>query len=328
MSRRSTGAGRWTAADVGDQAGRTAVITGGNSGIGFEAARVLAARGATVVLACRDPGQADRAAARIAAGLAASPPDGGSRAGGPRAGAVQTVRLDLASLASVRKAAEELSARFARVDLLINNAGVMMPPYGRTEDGFELQFGTNHLGHLALTGLLLERLLEIEGSRVVTVSSNGHRVGRINLGDLQSERGYRKMRAYSQSKLANLMFTYELQRRLAAAGAPTIALAAHPGTSRTQLMRHMSGPSRAVATAQLGPVTSWFAQSAEMGALPMLRAATDPQALGGQYYGPGGAFELTGYPVLTEPASRARDVGVQERLWSESERLTGVRFPV
>jgi NAD(P)-dependent dehydrogenase (short-subunit alcohol dehydrogenase family) len=315
-------AARWTAADVADQAGRTAVITGANSGIGFEAARVLAARGATVVLACRDRGQADRAAARIAAGLAGGP------GGGARADQVQTVRLDLASLASVGEAAEELGSRFPRLDLLINNAGVMMPPYGRTEDGFELQFGTNHLGHFALTGLVLDRLLKTDGSRVVTVSSNGHKVGRINFDDLQSERGYRKTRAYAQSKLSNLMFTFELQRRLAAAGAPTIAVAAHPGTSRTQLARHLRGPARFVANAQLGPATSWFAQSAEMGALPMLRAATDLSARGGQYYGPDRAFEFTGHPVLVEPAGRARDGIVQDRLWAESERLTGVRFPV
>jgi NAD(P)-dependent dehydrogenase (short-subunit alcohol dehydrogenase family) len=315
-------AARWTAADVADQTGRTAVITGANSGIGFEAARVLAGRGATVVLACRDPGQADRAAERIAAGLGSGP--GGSA----RADQVQTVRLNLASLTSVREAAGELGSRFPRLDLLINNAGVMMPPHGRTEDGFELQFGTNHLGHFALTGLVLASLLKSDGSRVVTVSSNGHKVGRINVDDLQSERGYRKMRAYAQSKLSNLMFTFELQRRLAAAGAPTIALAAHPGTSRTRLVRHLRGPSQAVVNAQLGPATSWFAQSAEMGALPMLRAATDPAARGGQYYGPARAFELTGYPVLVQPTGRARDEGVQNKLWVESERLTAVRFPV
>jgi NAD(P)-dependent dehydrogenase (short-subunit alcohol dehydrogenase family) len=320
MDRR--GAARWTAADVADQTGRTAVITGANSGIGFEAARVLAGRGATVVLACREPGKAEQAAARINAGLDAGP---GGAARGDR---VQTVRLNLASLASVREAAEELGSRFPRLDLLINNAGVMMPPYGRTEDGFELQFGTNHLGHFALTGLLLGSLLKGDGSRVVTVSSNGHKVGRINFGDLQSERGYRKTRAYAQSKLSNLMFTFELERRLAAAGAPAIALAAHPGTSRTQLVRHLRGPSQAVVNAQLGAATSWFAQSAEMGALPMLRAATDPAARGAQYYGPDRAFELTGYPVLVQPTGRARDEGVQNRLWVESERLTGIRFPV
>jgi NAD(P)-dependent dehydrogenase (short-subunit alcohol dehydrogenase family) len=319
MSQR--GAARWTAADVADQTGRTAVITGANSGIGFEAARVLAGRGATVVLACRDPGQAGRAAARINAGLEAGP-------GGAQADRVQTVRLNLASLTSVREAAEELGSRFPRLDLLINNAGVMMPPYGRTEDGFELQFGTNHLGHFALTGLVLGSLLKSDGSRVVTVSSNGHKVGRINLGDLQSERGYRKMRAYAQSKLSNLMFTFELQRRLAAAGAGATALAAHPGTARTQLLRHWRGPSRAVANARLGPATSWYTQDAGMGALPMLRAATDHAARGGQYFGPDGVFEFTGYPVLVQPTRRARDEGVQNNLWVESERLTGVRFPV
>jgi NAD(P)-dependent dehydrogenase (short-subunit alcohol dehydrogenase family) len=321
MSRPGASAVRWTAADVPDQRGRTAAVTGANSGLGFETARVLASRGATVVLACRDPGQAARAAGRIAA-------EAGPDAHDDRGARVQTLRLDLASLASVREAAEELCSRFPRLDLLINNAGVMMPPYGRTEDGFELQFGTNHLGHFALTGLVLGRLLVTSGSRVVTVSSNGHRAGRINVDDLQSERHYRKMRAYGQSKLANLMFTYELQRRLAAAGAPTIALAAHPGTSRTDLVRHLTGPSRAVANAQLGPLTSWFAQNVEMGALPILRAATDPGATGGQYYGPAGAFGFTGYPVPVESSSRSRDETVMDRLWEESEKLTGVHFPV
>jgi NAD(P)-dependent dehydrogenase (short-subunit alcohol dehydrogenase family) len=320
MSRPDAGTARWTAADVPDQRGRTVVITGANSGLGFETARVLASRGATVVLACRDPGQAARAASLIAA----TGPD----AADTRDERVQTLRLDLASLASVREAAEELCSRYPRLDLLINNAGVMMPPYGRTEDGFELQFGTNHLGHFALTGLVLDRLLATDGSRVVTVSSNGHRAGRINVDDLQSERHYRKMRAYGQSKLANLMFTYELQRKLAGAGAPTIALAAHPGTSRTDLVRHLSGPARGLANAQLGRLTSWFAQSAEMGALATLRAATDPGATGGQYYGPGGAFGFTGYPVPVESSGRSRDVTVMERLWEESEKLTGVHFPV
>jgi len=321
MSRPDAGPARWTAADVPDQRGRTAVITGANSGIGLEAARVLASRGATVVVACRDLEKADQAARLIVAGAVPDARD-------DRDARVQTLRLDLASLASVREAADELCSRHPRLDLLINNAGVMMPPYGRTEDGFELQFGTNHLGHFALTGLVLDRLLATGGSRVVTVSSNGHRAGRIDLDDLQSERHYRKMRAYGQSKLANLMFTYELQRRLAAAGAPTIALAAHPGTSRTDLVRHLRGPSQAVVNARLGPLTSWFAQNAEMGALPTLRAATDPGATGGQYYGPGGAFGFTGYPVPVESSGRSRDVPVMERLWEESEKLTGVRFPV
>jgi NAD(P)-dependent dehydrogenase (short-subunit alcohol dehydrogenase family) len=314
MSRPGAGTATWTAADVGDQQGRTAVITGGNSGIGFEAARVLAARGATVVLACRDQAKADQAASQLAAEVA------GAR--------VETVRLDLASLASVREAAEELRERYPRLDLLINNAGVMMPPYGRTEDGFELQIGTNHLGHFALTGLVLDRLLTVAGSRVVTVSSNGHRMGRINFDDLNFEHGYRRPRAYGQSKLANLMFTYELQRRLAAAGAPTIALAAHPGSSRTELGRHLPGVGRLMAHADLGFISSRFIQDAQMGALPTLRAATDPGATGGQYYGPGRVFEFTGYPVAVESNDRSRDVNVQNRLWEESEKLTGVSFPV
>ena len=231
-------AARWTAADVADQAGRTAVITGANSGIGFEAARVLAGRGATVVLACRDPGQADQAAERIAAGLATGP------GGGARADQVQTVRLNLASLASVREAAEELCSRFPHLDLLINNAGVMTPPYGRTEDGFELQFGTNHLGHFALTGLLLDLLRDTEGSRVVVLSSITHKQARggIDFDDLQSERHYRRSAAYARSKLANLMFMYALQRRLAESDARTIALAAHPGFTATELTRHTPAP--------------------------------------------------------------------------------------
>ena len=196
--------GPWTAADVPGQSGRIAVVTGANSGIGFEAAAVLARRGAHTVLACRDAGKAEDAVARLSAAV-------------PEA-SVSVVRLDLASLESIRTAADQILAAHDRIDLLINNAGLMWPPYGKTTDGFELQFGTNHLGHFALTGLVLEAMLPVPGSRVVTVSSSGHRAGRINFADLQSERRYGRMAAYAQSKLANLMFTYELQRRLHAAG--------------------------------------------------------------------------------------------------------------
>ena len=297
----------WREPDVPGQAGRTAVVTGANSGIGFETARVLAERGAAVVLACRDPGKASDAAARIAGAA-------------PRA-SLSVVRLDLASLASVREAAEELRAGHDRLDLVINNAGLMMPPYGRTEDGFELQFGTNHLGHFALTGLLLDRMLAVPGSRVVTLSSNGHRMGRIDFGNLQWERGYRRPAAYGRSKLANLLFTYELQRRLAAAGAATAALAAHPGTSRTELTRHL--PAWMRAGALLVPN-----QSSAMGALPTLRAATDPGAQGGEYYGPAGFGEFTGPARRVESSGRSRDAEAARRLWDESERLTGVSYPV
>ncbi len=302
--------GPWTVADIPAQGGRTAIVTGANSGIGFETAAVLAQHGADTVLACRDTARGEDAAARI-------------RQAAPGA-SVRVVRLDLASLAAIRAAAGQLLAACPRIDLLINNAGLMWPAYGKTADGFELQFGTNHLGHFALTGLLLEAMLPVPGSRVVTVSSTGHRAGRIDFADLQSERHYGRMAAYAQSKLANLMFTYELQRRLAAAGAPTAALAAHPGVAFTELTRHLPG----VLQSAYPAVGGLFTQSAAMGALPTLRAATDPAAAGGEYYGPGGLAQAKGYPVRVSSTARSRDQAAQGRLWAESERLTGVTYPV
>jgi NAD(P)-dependent dehydrogenase (short-subunit alcohol dehydrogenase family) len=295
----------WTWSDVPDQGGRTAVVTGANSGIGYEAARTLAERGASVVLACRDLERAQQAADRI-------------RAGAPGA-TVTTLHLDLASLASVRRAADQLRGAHHRLDLLINNAGQMFPPSGRTEEGFELQFGINYLGHFALTGLVLDLLFATPGSRVVNVSSIAHRFGVIGFDDLQFERReYRARAAYGQSKLANLLFTYELQRRLAAAEAPAIAVAAHPGVTRTQLQRHMAGWTRTV-----GGVLD---QEPRMGALPTLRAAVDPAARGGEYYGPGGWMELRGYPRRVSSSARSHDADVQRRLWERSEQLTGVTF--
>ena len=305
---------RWTEADVPVQRGRTAVVTGANTGLGFETARVLAIRGAQVVLACRELGQAKEAAARIFSSRPHPAPPAG----------VQAIRLDLASLASVRETAEEIGSAYGPVDLLINNAGVMMTPYRRTDDGFELQLGVNHLGHFALTGLLLGQMLSRAGSRVITVSSNGHKSGRIDFDDLQSQRRYRRMAAYYQSKLANLMFTYELQRRLAGAQAQTQALAAHPGKARTELTRYLPGWLRLEDLVIEQPL----GQSAAMGALATLRAAADPAARGGEYYGPGGRGELKGYPRLVASTERARDVEAQQRLWQESERLTGVSYPV
>jgi NAD(P)-dependent dehydrogenase (short-subunit alcohol dehydrogenase family) len=306
----NVGRGPWTVADMPGQGGRTAVVTGANSGIGFEAAAALARRGAHTVLACRDTAKAEAAAARMAQAA-------------PGAG-ISVVRLDLASLDSVRAAADQILDAHTQVDLLINNAGLMWPAYGKTADGFELQFGTNHLGHFALTGLLLEGMLPVHGSRVVTVSSNVHRSGRINFADLQSERHYSRQAAYAQSKLANLMFTYELQRRFSAAGAPTAALAAHPGVAITGVTRYLPG----VLQVAYPAVGGLFAQSAAMGALPILRAATDPAAGGGEYYGPGGLAQAKGYPVRVSSTPRSRDLAAQQRLWAESERLTGVTFPV
>ncbi|WP_193044541.1 SDR family NAD(P)-dependent oxidoreductase [Mycolicibacterium baixiangningiae] len=301
---------KWTAADVPDQDGRIAVITGANTGIGYQAAAVLAGRGAHVVLAVRNTDKGRAAADRITADT-------------PHADV--TVReLDLTSLDSIRATSDELRADYPRIDLLINNAGVMMTPKGVTKDGFELQFGTNHLGHFALTGQLLDNLLPVEGSRVVTISSGAHRMGRINFDDLQSERSYNRVTAYGQSKLANLLFTYELNRRLSAKGAPTIAVAAHPGGSDTELTRNLWPALR------LPIQLAWglLAQSAEMGALPTLRAATDPEVQGGQYFGPDGFGEQRGHPKLVESIARAHDEAVARRLWTVSEELTGVTFPV
>src|SRR6201997_4170452 len=276
---------KWTSDDMPGQHGRLAVVTGANTGLGFETARVLAARGASVVLAVPDAEKGKAAAARIA---------------GSAPGANVTVQpLDLASLDSIRAAAGELRARHPRIDLLVNNAGVMLPPRQTTRDGFELQLGTNHLGPFALTGLLLEQMLPVPGSRVVTVSSLAHRIqARINFDDLQAERSYSRAAAYSQSKLANLMFTYELQRRLSGAGT-TIAVAAHPGLADTELTR----TSPAIAAFFYARVIS---QKPAMGALPTLRAATDPGVLGGQYYGPGGLFGTRGYPTLARSSRQSR----------------------
>ncbi len=294
----------WTAADIPDQTGRTAVITGANTGLGYETATALAAHGARVVLAVRNLDKGKAAADLIVRRYPGAD--------------VSVQELDLSSLDSVRAAAAQLRAGHDRIDLLINNAGVMMTPRQSTADGFELQFGTNHLGHFALTGLLLDRMLTGPASRVVTVSSVGHRGGWIRFDDLQSERRYNRGLAYGQSKLANLMFTYELQRRLAGTG--TIAAAAHPGGSSSELSRYLPGPVRSA--------FGLIEQSTEMGALPQLRAATDPAVRGGQYYGPGGLFEMRGYPKLVKSSGRSHDVAVQKRLWAASEELTGVVYPV
>jgi NAD(P)-dependent dehydrogenase (short-subunit alcohol dehydrogenase family) len=295
---------RWTTADIPDQTGRTAVITGANTGLGYETAAALAARGSRVVLAVRNLDKGKAAADLIAA---------------RNPGADVSVQaLDLTSLASVREAAEALRDGLNRIDLIVNNAGVMMTPKGTTSDGFELQLGTNHFGHFAFTGLLLDRLLEVPGSRVVTVSSIGHRFGRIRFDDLGSDLSYNRVGAYGQSKLANLLFTYELQRRLA--GTATIAAAAHPGGSSSELSRNLPR----VVQLLFRPLE----QSTAMGALPTLRAATDPGVLGGQYFGPGGFAELGGYPKVVSSSDRSHDVTVQQRLWTVSQEKTGVIFPV
>ena len=305
---------RWTAADIPDQHGRTAVITGANTGLGFETARLLAAHGATVVLACRNDTKAADAAARITASV----PDA----------AVRTVRVDLASPDSIRAAAEEIRAGFPRLDLLVNNAGGVRPRHEVTAEGHEMTLATNHLGPFAFTGLLLDRLLTVPGSRVVTVSSIGHRRGRIDFDDLHQARGYRYQQAYFQAKLANLMFTYELDRRLVAAGVPTCALAAHPGNARTEFGRDMPLPARVMMRPELRALTWWLLQSPQTAALAPVRAAVDPEARGGDYYGPPGRAQFTGHPARVESSVLSHDTEGQRRLWHVSEELTGVSYPV
>ena len=299
---------KWTTAQIPDQNGRTAVITGANTGLGYETAAALAAKGAHVVLAVRNLDKGKDAAHRIEQ---ATP---GAR--------VELQELDLTSLASVRDAADQLKADHESIDLLINNAGVMFTPKTATKDGFELQFGTNHLGHFAFTGLLLDRVLAAPGSRVVTVSSTGHRlIDAIRFDDLQWERSYNRFRAYGQSKLANLLFTYELQRRLQ--GTNTIAAAAHPGGSNTELMRNLPQ-----LVQPLAALARPLFQGADMGALPTLRAATDPGVLGGQYFGPDGFAEQRGYATLVSSNPASHDLAAQQRLWMVSEELTGVVYSV
>jgi NAD(P)-dependent dehydrogenase (short-subunit alcohol dehydrogenase family) len=307
-----TSNGKWTAADVPDQNGRVAIVTGANTGLGYRTAEVLAQCGAHVVLAVRNLEKGNLALARIVAAH-------------PQAD-VTLQELDLSSLDSVRAAATALRSAYPRIDLLINNAGVMWTPKQLTADGFEMQFGTNHLGHFALTGLLLDNLLPVRGSRVVTVSSMGHRIrAAIHFDDLQWEHRYDRVAAYGQSKLANLLFTYDLQRRLAAREQPTTeALAAHPGTSNTELARNLPAVFKP-AVVLLGPL---LFQNAATGALPTLRAATDPDAEGGQYYGPDGLGEQRGRPKLVSSSAQSHDEDLQHRLWKVSEELTGVRYPV
>jgi NAD(P)-dependent dehydrogenase (short-subunit alcohol dehydrogenase family) len=295
----------WSEADIPDQSGRTAVVTGANSGIGFETARALAAKGARVVLACRSEEKGRDAEKRL-------------RAAVPQADA-RFEPLDLGALASVRRFAEKLAAEERRLDLLVNNAGVMMPPYGRTADGFETQLGTNHLGHFALTGLLLPRLLATPRARVISVSSLAHFWGRIDFDDLQAERSYNATRAYGQSKLANLLFARELQRRFEAAGVDALSAAAHPGSTRTELQRH-SGLMHAVVAV--------FSQQPPEGALPTLYAATAPDVRGGEYFGPSGFAGCLGPPGRARSSPRANDAAAARRLWDVSEQLTGVAFEI
>ncbi|TMB66936.1 MAG: SDR family NAD(P)-dependent oxidoreductase [Chloroflexi bacterium] len=302
----------WTPAEIPDQRGRTAVVTGANSGIGFFAARELARSGARVVLAVRNPEKGAEAALAIQEAV----PNG----------EIEVGSLDLASLASVRGFADWFAREHEALDLLINNAGVMAAqPRQVTSDGFELQFGTNHLGHFALTGLLLDRMAGRDGARVVTVSSGAHRMGRINFDDLEGQRSYGRWRAYGQSKLANLLFAFELDRRLREAGSTIHSLAAHPGYAATNL-QFAAAPRLDRMVMAVG--NRIMAQSAEMGALPLLYAATYPGLEGGTYVGPDSFFEQRGHPRPVGSTSAARNEDLARRLWAVSEELTSVHFRI
>jgi NAD(P)-dependent dehydrogenase (short-subunit alcohol dehydrogenase family) len=303
----------WTAADIPDQTDRRAVVTGANSGLGLATARELTRAGACVVLACRDLDKGRRAVEEI--GRAVAEP------------CVHLEQLDLADLSSVRDFAERLTYSHDRIDVLVNNAGIMAPPRRETADGFESQFGTNHLGHFALTGRLLGLLSAGRvgaGSRVVTLSSIMHRIGWLRMDDLQMRRRYVNWLAYGQSKLANLMFAVELSRRAAAAGSPLVSLAAHPGYSATNLQ--FAGPATAWERWGLGMMNKTVAQTADEGALPTLYAATASGLAGGSFVGPDGFMEMRGHPRVTRGARRAYDASAAQALWDRSEELTGVHY--
>jgi NAD(P)-dependent dehydrogenase (short-subunit alcohol dehydrogenase family) len=306
----------WTETDIPDQTGKIVLITGANSGIGFEAARALAQHGATVVLGCRNRGKADEAVTKIAA---TNP-----------SGTTEILEMDLADLESVEKAANLFLADHEKLDLLINNAGLMATPPGRTAQGFEMQFGVNHLGHFAFTGHLLPLILTSGPARIVSISSQGHRPGRIDFDDLNWEtRTYSPWRAYFQTKLANLLFIRELQRRLVAAEAEAIAVAAHPGSSNTNLgHENPGGFFNTLMHASRPFLEKLMTQSAEMGALPTLRVATQPDVQGGDYYGPNGLGQQRGHPVKVGMSNRAQDDQTARRLWDVSGELTGVTYPI
>jgi len=294
---------QWTPDSIQDMHGKIIIITGANSGLGFEASRILAEKNATVVMACRDLSRGHDAAKRI---KQLHPPAN-----------LTVIQLNLASSASIRSCAENIKNMFDHCDVLLNNAGVMAPPYSLTEDGFELQIGVNHFGHFLLTGLLMDMLIKAPAARIVTMSSFAHYMGAIRFDDSNWTKGYLKWPAYGQSKLANLLFTYELDRRLKQANRRTIAVAAHPGYANTNLQRY---------SGLFSFLNRYVAQPAAMGVLPALYAATAWDVGGGQYFGPNGFLQLRGYPKRTRSSRKSYDEDVARRLWELSEKQTGVTY--
>ena len=301
----------WNISDIPDLTGKTIVVTGGNSGLGLEAVKAFALKGASVIMACRTVSKGEDAMKSFIKFL-------------PSAN-ITIMELDLTDLKSVRNFATKFKQNHTRLDVLLNNAGIMMVPYGLTKDGFESQFGTNHLGHFALTGLLLDVLKETPKSRVVNVSSMAHKQGEMNFDNLQFEKGkgYGSMKAYGRSKLSNLLFTYELQRFFEKNKIDCIALAAHPGLSDTNLANHLTNK---FIFKILKPLFDKMTQPASMGALPEIRASVSPNAKGADYFGPDGKREMKGYPVLVQSNLASHDAGSARKLWEISEKLTGVVF--
>lgn len=295
--------GKWTIHKMPDQSGKTIIITGANSGIGFEAARAFAMKNATTILGCRSLKKGNEAYSLIQKEF-------------PQAH-LDLIQLDLADIGSIRQFSDIFKNRYNHLDILINNAGVMTPPYGKTRQGFELQIGINHLGHFALTGMLMESILKTKGSRIVTMSSLTHSIGKIDFNDLHFEKKYRPFKAYSQSKLANLIFALELQRKLDSVGTDVLSLAAHPGWSGTNILRKEG---------ILKYFNKLLGMKPEQGALPLIFASVADEVVGGSYYGPGGFKEMRGFPSLSRIAPGATNNKVAKKLWEESEKLSGIKY--
>ena len=302
---------KWTSVDIPNLMGKIVIVTGANSGIGYEAAREFARKGAEVIVASRDPIKAERSILNLKGEIPGAK--------------LEFIELNLANLDSVRKFAEKFKSKYNSLVILLNNAGIMLIPFGKTVDGFENTVGTNHLGHFALTGLLMDRLSTTPGARVVNVASNAHYAGEMDFNNLlfENKLGYTPMKAYSRSKLANLLFTYELQRRFQSRGYDVSALAAHPGISATSLANHLFFN---LISWLIQPVMKMVFQSSAMGALPSLRASVDPEALGGQYYGPDGKGEKSGYPIVVDSNSASKNEADARTLWQISEEMTGIKY--
>ena len=301
----------WTTANMPDLSGKVIIVTGGNSGLGYESVKVFAQKGAEVILACRSVEKGEAAKTEI---MKNNP-----------AGKIEVMNLDLMDLSSVKNFAVRFKENHSRLNVLLNNAGIMIPPYGLTKDGFESQIGTNHLGHFALTGQLIDLIVKTPKSRVVSTSSLAHKNGKMDFDNFMFDNGngYTPMKAYGRSKLANLLFIYELQRLFEAIGIDSVAVAAHPGVSQTNLMRFVEGK---FYYHLLKPLSSLILQSAAKGALPQLRAAVDPEVKGGDFYGPDGFNEMKGFPVKVKSNPSSHNAGDAKRLWEVSEKLTGVSF--